>query len=91
MFDSKEISFDVKKKLGILSVNPKGYTMEANIVSWNGFPAKLDLRQWTPDTHRPMKGITLSENEARKLSEALKDFFEREDEAIKKASETIPC
>ena len=86
-----DIRYEIKQHIGVLSVNPNtNWTTEANIVSWNGFPAKLDLRQWTPDTHRPMKGLTLSENEVRMLSKALKDFFDSEDEAINKASETIP-
>ncbi len=72
----EEITCTVRKQLGVLSENMKGYTTEANIVSWNGYPAKLDIRQWTPETHRPMKGLNLTEHEARRLFEALKICFE---------------
>ena len=76
-FQSKEeITCEVRKKLGVLSENMKGYTTEVNIISWNSYPPKLDIRQWTPEAHRPMKGLTLSEREARRLYDALKDCFE---------------
>ena len=76
MPNKEEVTFVVRKHLGVLSENTKGYTTEANIVSWNGYPPKLDIRQWTPETHRPMRGLTLSEHEAHRLYEALKNCFE---------------
>lgn len=39
-----EIRFEIKKHLGVLSTRESGWTKEANIISWNDGPAKLDIR-----------------------------------------------
>lgn len=38
-------------------------------MAYNGYPAKLDLRKWKDG--QPLKGVTLSDDEARSLLEAL--------------------
>ena len=47
------------------------------LVSWNGNPAKLDLRVWrTVDGEtKPGKGVTLTDEEAETLLAALTDYF----------------
>ena len=47
------------------------------LVSWNGNPAKLDLRVWrTVDGEtKPGKGVTLTDEEAEALLTALTDYF----------------
>lgn len=47
------------------------------LVSWNGNPAKLDLRVWrTIDGEtKPGKGLTLTDEEAETLLTALTDYF----------------
>ena len=47
------------------------------LVSWNGNPAKLDLRVWrTVDGEtKPGKGLTLTDEEAETLLTALTDYF----------------
>lgn len=67
-----------KRHLAVLSTNEKsGWTREANIVSWNGGPEKLDIRDWKPDHSKMAKGITLTKEEATGLREALQRLFER--------------
>ena len=46
---------------------------ELNRVSYNGSPAKYDLRSWkrTDGEEKLLKGLTLTEDEARALKEAL--------------------
>lgn len=61
-----DIRCDIRQKLGVLSENERGYTKEANVISWNDGPQKLDLREWSPE-HRARKGISLNDNEARTL------------------------
>ena len=56
----------------------KGYTKEANFISWNGNAAKLDIREWHPNHERCGKGITLTEDEGRNLYAALKAIYEKE-------------
>lgn len=70
-----EINFAIKGHIGSLSVNPKGWTKEVNLVSWNGRNTKYDIREWEPGHQRMGRGITLTGEEARKLYELLKVVF----------------
>ena len=71
----KEITCKITKEIAVLSENDRGYTKEANFVSWNGNTAKLDIREWHPNHERCGKGVTLTEDEGRKLYEALKTIY----------------
>lgn len=73
---SMNITCTITKPIAVLSENDKGYTKEANLVSWNGRDAKLDIREWYPNHEKCGKGVTLTENEGRKLLEALKTLYE---------------
>lgn len=44
-----------------------------SLISWNKYPAKLDLRSWIDG--KPGKGLTLSAEEARTLLNALTAFL----------------
>lgn len=73
-----EVKYEIKRRIAVLSTNERsGWTKEANIVSWNGGPEKLDIRDWNPDHSKMAKGITLTSDEARTLSTALADVFRR--------------
>ena len=48
----KDITSTITKPLAVLGENGKGYTKEANFISWNGNAAKLDIREWHPN-HKP--------------------------------------
>ena len=74
----KEITSTITKSLAVLGENGKGYTKEANFISWNGNDAKLDIREWHPNHERCGKGITLTEDEGRNLYAALKTIYEKE-------------
>ena len=71
----KQITSEITKEIAVLSENDRGYTKEANFVSWNGNTAKLDIREWHPNHERCGKGVTLTEDEGRKLYEALKTIY----------------
>ncbi len=64
-----EITYEITKELGVISENAKGWTRELNLVSWNGNPAKFDIRDWSPDHSRMSKGVSLTEDEMKKLIE----------------------
>ena len=66
-----EFSFEIEEKLLVLSENDKGWTKELNRVSFNGAPAKYDIRTWSPDHTKMGKGITLSNEEFQVLVDAL--------------------
>lgn len=75
MNESKDISYEVVKHLGVLDTTQNGWTKEANIIRWNGGEPKLDIRDWNPEHNRMNKGITLKGPQARKLAELLYEEF----------------
>lgn len=72
---TENIKMNIVKSLGIVAKNDKGYTKELNIISWNDGAPKFDLRQWTPDDHRALKGITLSDHEMILLYKILQHYY----------------
>lgn len=66
-----EIKFEIAKELGVLSESARGWTKEINLVSWNNYPPKYDLREWDPEHNKMGKGITLNAEEAKKLRDIL--------------------
>jgi hypothetical protein len=68
-----KIEFKIEKQIGVLAEARGGWNKELNKVSWNGRAAKFDIRDWSPDHEKMGKGITLTDEEAAKLVEMLKD------------------
>ena len=68
------ITLEVIKKIVVLNDSDAGYTKELNLVSWNGREPKYDLRTWSPEGIA-LKGLTLTEEEAKELYKALGDMF----------------
>lgn len=68
------ITMEVIKKIAVLNDSDAGYTKELNLVSWNGREPKYDLRTWSPEGIA-LKGLTLTEEEAKELYKALGDMF----------------
>lgn len=66
-----DFSFEIIESLGMLSENKSGWKLELNKVSWGGRPAKFDIRSWAPDHQKMGKGITLSAEELKTLSECI--------------------
>ena len=66
-----DITFEIVEHIGVLSENAKGWTKELNKVSWNGAAAKYDIREWAPEHEKMGKGVTLTEEEVKKLKELL--------------------
>ncbi len=66
-----DIKYEIIKEIGVISGSSRGWTKELNLVSWNGAAPKYDLRDWSPDHEKMGKGVTLTEDEARKLKELL--------------------
>ena len=65
-----EIKYEITEKIAVLS--EKGnWTKELNKVSWNDRAAKFDLRDWNHEEGKMGKGVTLSDEEAKVLMEAL--------------------
>lgn len=66
---SNEVIVEIKERLGVIKSNSMGWTKELNIVSWNGGPYKYDIREWSPDHERMSRGITLSDDEMKLMSQ----------------------
>ena len=62
-----EIKYEIVEEIGVLSESAKGWTKELNLISWNGGAPKYDVRDWAPEHEKMGKGVTLSEEEAKKL------------------------
>lgn len=69
-----DFSYEIKDKIAVLSDEKSSWTKEINLISYNGAEAKIDIRSWqtTEEGERKMsKGITLTNDEAAKLRDAL--------------------
>lgn len=70
-----EFKYEIIEKLGVIEDRGE-WKKEVNIVAWNGRAPKVDIRDWN-DTHEKMsKGITLTEDHAKKVYEILKGRYE---------------
>lgn len=68
---SREVTFEIKEHIGVISENNKGWTKEVNLVSWNGGEAKYDIREWDPEHVKMSRGVTLNEEQAMALKDIL--------------------
>ncbi|HPX47701.1 MAG TPA: YdbC family protein [Treponemataceae bacterium] len=68
-----DFSFEIIEKMGVLSENKTGWTVELNTVSWGGRPPKDDIRSWSPDHKKMGKGVTLTAEELSALKKILAD------------------
>ena len=69
-----DITFEIKKSLGVLSKSARGWTKELNLVSWNRREPKYDIREWDPEHEKMGKGVTLTEEELMALKKLLEVF-----------------
>lgn len=58
-----EIKFEILEAVSVLSESTSGWTKEINLVSWNGKPARYEIRDWAPDHEKSGKGITFNQEE----------------------------
>ena len=70
MFDN--FTFKITKHIGTIARHDTGWAMELNLVSWNGKEPKYDIREWDESHIRMSRGITLKDDEMKKLIEILK-------------------
>lgn len=66
-----DIKFEIKKEIGVLSENAKGWRKELNLISWNDAAPKYDIRDWAPEHEKMGKGVTLTKGEAESLLKLL--------------------
>jgi len=71
-FDDRDVTFEIIEEIGIISTLETGWTKEINLVRWNGGVAKYDIRDWDPQHTRMSKGITLKEDEMRRILDLMR-------------------
>ena len=57
--------------IGALDRPKNDWTLECNMVAWNGGDPKIDIRSWSPDHRKMTRGITLTEEQGEKLVKSL--------------------
>ena len=67
-----DIKFEIRKKIGVLSENAKGWKKGLNLISWNDAAPKYDVRDWAPEHEKMGKGVTLTKEEAESLLKLLR-------------------
>ena len=78
MADKNDITFEIVEHIGVIDeINNRDekWTKEVNVVSWNGGKPKIDVRDWNSSHTRMSRGITLTEDQAMKLTKALVDRY----------------
>lgn len=67
-------NYKIIQKIAVIGGKPEGVTKEINIVKWGVYEPMIDIRRWQGDI--ASKGISLKQEEALKLFEALKSMFD---------------
>lgn len=74
-----KIQFEVVEHIATVAEYTGGeYALELNYISFNGAPAKYDLRKWDKAAGRMLKGVTLSAEEAETVAAAIKQHRDKE-------------
>lgn len=66
-----DFSFTITNHIATLTTSGS-WTLEVNMISWNGRKPTYDIRKWSPDHSKMSKGLSLSEAEYA----ALANFFQ---------------
>ena len=74
---NSEVTFEIRERGGMLDTarSDSGWAMEVNLVAWNGGKPKIDIRSWNENHERMTRGITLTEDQARKLGQILSSRY----------------
>lgn len=69
----KKLEFEITKHIAVIKEGK--WNLELNKVIWNDNPEKYDLRTWNKDHTIPGKGVTMTQEDATKLYEALEGII----------------
>lgn len=70
-YNNNEFKFEIVKNIATLSIERNGWTKELNLVSYNGAPPKYDIRSWDFNHEKMGKGVTLSQDEMKRILDAM--------------------
>lgn len=63
MARNDQFRFEIVQNIAVLTNDRTGWTKELNLVSYNGAPAKYDIRSWDPNHEKMGKGVTFTRDE----------------------------
>ncbi len=66
-----ELKYEIVENFGTISDDDSAWKKELNLISWNEYEPKYDLRVWNEDHTKMGKGITLSKEELVSLRDLL--------------------
>ena len=89
--DDDEIECEIIESYGTFSEGTKNWGKEVNLVSWNGRPAKLDIRSWQKNHQKCGKGITLTWPEAEELAKLLAKILKAKQRAHSREARPKPA
>ena len=69
-----DIKYEIKETIGALSESPKSWKKELNLISWNDKAPKFDIRDWDSEHKKMGKGVTLTNDELKKLRDLLNEM-----------------
>lgn len=78
MANTNDITFEIVEHIGVIDIidnREEKWTKEVNVVAWNGGKPKIDIRDWSPDHQKMSRGITITEDQAMKMTKALVDRY----------------
>ena len=72
----KKFEYEIVEPIATLSEN-NGYTVELNLISFNGAEPKIDIRRWDKrnGATQMLKGVALTVEEAQALKNNLVRYF----------------
>lgn len=71
---SSNFTYEIDDHLGVISTSKTGWTKELNIISWNDYDPKFDIREWSPDHQHMTKGLTFNWEEAIRLKKLMEQI-----------------
>ena len=70
-FEDEDVECEIIESYGKFSEGQRNWNKEVNLVSWNGRPAKIDIRSWQRNHEKCGKGIAITREEAEELTKLL--------------------
>lgn len=77
---SEDIKYKVVARLGVIDTYTTGWRKEINLISWNGQPAKYDIRDWDSSHELMSRGVTLYEDEMKTMMQLVSKFHDEHSE-----------
>ena len=75
MARNDQFRFEIVQNIAVLTNDRTGWTKELNLVSYNGAPAKYDIRSWDPNHEKMGKGVTFTRDELVQLESVLRELL----------------